>query len=241
MTTFWEAFSDCVLEIDAHYNVSNILLKADSTFTMTDIVGRSFLDIAMDKDRAFVASELDLLKSTDVPFRRFTFLSRLGKYYRWTLVAARQDGVFMGLRGIAVDVTKQSLNEITLNWQRAIIEGSSDFISLTDLDGRVLYTNGAYRLTGHSPASGVLPPERIFTPEHLKCIRGEALEKAVKGDVWTGQSELIRVDGTRVPIVHNMFCIKNQQDETIFIASIIRDITDFVEHEKTMQSEQRRT
>ena len=236
MLTFWEAFSDCVVETDAQYNVTNILRKTDSTFTMDEIIGSSFLDMAVDKEREFAASELDILKNSDLPYRRFTFLSKLGRYYRWTLIALKVNGMFMGFRGIAVDVTKQSLNEITLNWQRAIIEGSSNFISIADLDWHVLYINpGAYKMTGYDPVSDTLLPELIFSPEHLKAIRDEGMKIAITDGSWIHLGELFCRDGSKIPIEHNMFSIKNDKDETILIATIIRDVTDFVENEKKME------
>ena len=242
MTTFWEAFSDCVIEMDELYNVINLLKKKDSTFTIAGVIGKSFLNTAVDKDRAFVESELELLKAADVPYRRFTFLSKNGRYYRMTLIPERRDGVFIGLRGIAVDVTEHSLKEITLNWQRAIIEGSSDFIYITDMDGHVLYANpGAYRMTGYDPAAGILPLERIFSRKHLRTIFGKGLQRAVLSGFWTCQSELRCADGTMVPIEHSMFSVRNQQDETVFIASIVRNIADLMLHEKTMLLEQQRT
>jgi len=242
MTTFWETFSDFVVDMDARYKFRIILKKANSTFILNNVIGTSFLDIAVDKDRTFVLSELELLRTTDVTYRRFTFLSKLGRYYRMTLVPAHREDVFLGLRGIAVDVTEQSLNEITLNWQRAIIEGGSDFVSIADIDGNVLYTNpGAYKMTGYNPESGELLPDRVFTPEHLKSVRGEGLGSALISGFWVSQSNLICADGTLKPIEHNMFSVRNNKDETILIANIIRDITDFVEHEKIMRNEQQRT
>ena len=240
MTTFWETFSDLVIEIDARYRIKNILKKTDSTFTMSDAVGKSFLDIATDKDRAFVENELELLKSTDVPYRRFTFLSILGRYYRWTLIALYNDDKFLGFRGIAVDVTIQSLNEITLNWQRAIIEGSNDFISIADIDGNVLYTNpGAYYMTGYDPALGAVPMERILTTELLKALRLEGLDKAVGEGSWSALSELLCMDGTIIPIEYNIYSVKNEQDKVFLITTIIRNITDFVKHEKELEKARR--
>jgi len=241
MTTFWEIISDCVFEMDAQNIVTNILKRTDSTFKMTNVIGKSFLDIAADRDRAFVSSELELLKTTNVSYRRFTFLSRLDRYYRMTLIASHNGDAFLGLRGIAVDVTEQSLKEITLNWQREIIEGSSDFISITDLEGNVLYTNpGAYRMAKYNQASGALLPERLFTYRHLQTVRGEGLERAVLSGFWSDLSELICADGTRTPIEHNMFSVRNDKNEAMLIVTIIRDISDFVEHEKTLRNEQRR-
>ena len=242
MIDFWETFTDCVIEMDAHFHVTYILKKSDGTFAMTDVIGKPFLDIVAEKDRAFVKGELEQFKSPDVPYKRFTVLSKIGRYFRWTLASSFNDGTFMGLRGVAMDATEQTLKEITLNWQHAIIEGSNDFISITDLDGNVLYTNpGAFKMLRHDPSLGLLPPERIFTAEHLKAMRSEDLEKAVNGGFWTGLSELVCADGKRMPIEYNVFSVRNKQDEAILIATIIRDITDFVEHEKTMRNEQMRT
>ena len=236
MTTFWETFSDCVIETDADYKVRNILRKTDSTFTMVNIIGRSFLDIAVDSERASAAAELEYLKTPDIPYRRFTFLSRLGRYYRWTMIPIYRDGIFSGSRGIAVDVTEQSLNEITLNWQSAIIEGSSDFISITGMDGHVLYTNpGAYGMTGYDPELGPISPELIFKPDHLKLIQTEGIKKAVEKGSWICLCDLVRKNGSILPVEHNMFSIKNERDETVLIATVISDITDFVENERKLE------
>ena len=239
MITFWEVFTECVIEMDAQYDVTSILRKTDSSFTM-DIIGRSFLDILVDNEKAFAANELEMLKTTDVPYRRFTCLSKIGRYYRWTLIARHKDSAFLGLCGIAVDVTRQSLNEITLNWQRAVIEGGADFISIADMDGNVLYTNpGAYKMAGYDQSSGTLPFTRIFTPEHLEIIHRDGFKYAVESGYWTVIGELVCANGKRIPIEHSMFSIRNDRDETILIATIIRDITDFVEHEREMEQARR--
>jgi PAS domain S-box-containing protein len=236
MLTFWEMFTECVIETDARFIITNIRRKADSTFTEANVVGRLFLDFVVDKDRAFVASELELLKSAGMPYRRFTFLSKQGRYYRWTLMVIHKDGVFSGICGIAVDTTEQSQKEITLNWQRAIIEGSSNLVCISDMNGYVLYTNpGAYRMTRHDPATGPLPLELIFTAEHLETVRGKGLEKAIESGSWTGLGGLVRADGEIVPIEHDMFSVKNDQGDVILIATIIRDITVFMEHEKELE------
>ena len=236
MTAFWEVFADCVFEMDAQFKVTNLLRKPDSTFTMTDIVGKPFLYMSVDKDKTLVLSELEILKDARTPYRRFTFLSKLGRYYRMTLMGLHEGGVFLGLRGIAVDVTVQSLNEITLNWQSAIIEGGSDFVSISDMEGHVLYTNpGAYKMTGYSPQSGELLPERVFTPEHMETVREAGLKTALDRGYWNGRGELLCMDGTLLPIDHTLYSVRNDQDETILIASIIRDITDYLEHEKALE------
>ena len=236
LTSFWEVFTECIVATDARFVVTNLIRKPDSSFTMTDIVGRSFLDIAVDKDRAFAAEKLDSLKTGAATFVRFQFLSKIGRYYRWTIISLYENGAIAGYRGMAVDVTEQTLKEITLNWQRAIIEWGGDFVSIAGIGGDVLYTNpGAYKMTGYDPASGALPQERIFTPEHLETVRGEGLEKVMGDGVWTSRGELVRLDGTQIPIEHTMYSVRNTQDGDILIATIIRDITAFLENERRLE------
>jgi len=236
MASFWEAFTECVVQMDAQYVVTNIRCRAECDFLMAELIGKWFPDFAIEKDKPLVLNELDQLKA-GAQYARFQCQSKAGSYYRWTLVAFHdKGGAFSGYRGVAVDVTEQTLKEITLNWQRAIMEGGRDFVSIADMEGKELYTNpGAYKMTGYDPASGALPPELIFTPEHLEAVRGEGLESVIANGVWTGWGNLVQKDGTLIPIEHSMFSVRNDLDETILIATIIRDITVFQEHERTLE------
>ena len=240
MASFWEVFTECVIELDARHTVTHLRRRNDSGLISADIVGKPFLDFVAEKDFSFVADQLDLLKSAASPYIRFQFLTKSGRYYRFTLSAVETGGDYSGCHGVAVDITEQTLKEITLNWQRAIIEGESDFVSIADMEGHVLYTNpGAYRMTGYDPSTGELLPERIYTPEHLNAICGEGMESVKRDGLWTKIGEMVCLDGTVTPIEHTIFSVVNDQDEAILIATIIRDITVFLEHERTLEEARR--
>ena len=167
MISFWESFTDCVVELDALHNITYVRRKAESSFSLTEIAGKPFLDIAAEKDVEIVAENLDQLKTAAVPYLRFQFLSTIGRYYRWTLIPFYRDGAYFGCHGVAVDVTEQTLKEITLNWQHAVIEEGRDFIRIFDMEGRILYTNpGVYKMTGYDPGSEAPSSKQIYTPEH---------------------------------------------------------------------------
>ncbi|MCL2751554.1 MAG: PAS domain-containing protein, partial [Firmicutes bacterium] len=235
MIPFWESFTDCVIELDVRHNVTGIRRKADSSFVVAGIAGKSFLDIAADKDREFVADRLEALKTAAVPYLRFQSLASIGRYYRWTLIPFYENGLYSGCHGVGIDVTEQTLKEITLNWQRAVIEEGRDFVRIFDRTGRALYTNpGVYKMTGYDPASEAPPSERIYTPSHFKTVYGEGLETVKRQGFWTGRGELVRSDGTRIPIEHTMFSIKDEKGEIILVATVIRDITVFLEQEKKL-------
>ena len=43
MTSFWEVFTECVIQMDAQYTVTNLRRKSESSLAAADIVGKSFL------------------------------------------------------------------------------------------------------------------------------------------------------------------------------------------------------
>jgi len=133
LTSYWEVFTECVIELNAEYIVTHLMMRAESRFEKTDMVGKSFLDISVDEDKDFIITRLDLLKGNDTTYARFQFLSILNRYFRWTLIPFYEDGVFAGCRGVAVDVTKQTLDERLLEEAREEAEAAnaakSEFLS----------------------------------------------------------------------------------------------------------------
>ena len=239
MSSFWEVFTECAVELDASHIISNIR-RAGGGSAFAGAAGKHFFEIVAEKDRGFVNSNLEHLKEFGVHFARFQFESESGRYYRFTLVSFKKDGEYAGCRGVAVDVTEQTLIEITSNWQRAVLEQGVEFVSITDFKGNVLYRNpAAYRLTGYDPALGIIKPDIIFRPEHLEKMRTEGAAAVKKIGSWHSKCELIHKNGTAIPVDQVMFAIKDDQDETILIASVIRDITQDLEHEKKLEEARR--
>ncbi|MCL2365817.1 MAG: response regulator [Oscillospiraceae bacterium] len=237
MVHFWESFTDCVIELDAQHCITNIRRKVGSSFVLTDIVGKPLPDIAAHNDRAFVTERLESLKSGQVQYLRFQFLSIIGKYYRWTLIPHIENDNYNGCHGVCVDTTEQTIKEITLNWQRSVIEEGSDFVRIFDLDDNILYSNpGVYKMTGYDPSAPSPPSEQIYTPEHYAIVHGEALSAVAEKGIWVGRGELICADGSLLPIEHTIFNIKDEKGEVILLASVIRDITVFLAHEEELEA-----
>ncbi|MCL2425939.1 MAG: response regulator [Oscillospiraceae bacterium] len=236
MLPFWESFTDCLIELDARHNVVFIRRKADSSFTLTDIAGKSFLDIAIEKDRNLVENNLEQLKSGAVSYLRFQSLSKFNKYYRWTLVPYYSDGVYSGCHGVGIDVTDHTLKEITLNWQHAVLEEGRDFVRIFDMNGKILYSNfGVYSMTGYDPNSEPPTSDQLYSPTHLAAVRSEGYRALEESGFWIARGELIHRNGTLIPIEHTMFNISNENDEVILVATVIRDITVFIEHEEKLE------
>lgn len=236
MIPFWETFTECIIELDANHNISYIKRRDDSSFVMTDIVGQPFYTIAADSDTELVTNSLWQIKSGEVSYLRFQFLSKIGKYYRWTLIPFYKNNIYAGCHGVAVDVTEHTLREITLNWQRAVLEEGRDFVRIFDKDGRSLYSNpGVFKMTGYDPQQEAPSSQVLYTPEHLRNVYSNGVKAVREQEFWVSRGELIRKDGTIIPIEHTMFSVKDSQGAMIIYASVIRDITVFLEHEKKLE------
>jgi len=236
MIPFWESFTDCVIELDADHNIVYIRRKAGSSFTLDNIAGKSFFDIADENDLCLVKDHFEQLKSGQVPQLRFQFLSTCNKYYRWTLVPFFKDGAYSGCHGVGIDVTDNTLKEITLSWQHAILEEGRDFVRIFDMDKNILYSNpGVYKMTGYDPNGEPPTSEQLYSPAHFKAVRSEGFDALDKSGFWIARGELVHRDGTLIPIEHTMFSITDENDEIFLVATVIRDITVFIEHERKLE------
>ena len=63
MIHFWSSFTDCVIELNAMHDITNVRRKTEGSSVLADIAGMSFLDFAADKDRELVAKNLEQLKA----------------------------------------------------------------------------------------------------------------------------------------------------------------------------------
>jgi len=111
MDSFWESFTDCVIELNSTHILINIRKKADSSLTLHNIAGTPFLSIVAAEHQNYALENLEKLKSGVVLFVRFTVRAINEKYYRWTLIAIMDQGVYKGCHGVGIDVTKSIEDE----------------------------------------------------------------------------------------------------------------------------------
>src|SRR2546422_8331526 len=85
-----------------------------------------------------------------------------GPYILAVLALLATVGVFL-LFALAAGILRASRKEAATPLLKAVIDGASDGILVTDANGRVVYANAAYRaLVGAAAAEEVRPVERVF-------------------------------------------------------------------------------
>ncbi len=118
--------------------------------------------------------------------------------------------------------------------ESAILQNTDSFIAVIDAELHVIYCNpGAYRMSGYTPEEvGLdLGPRRIYDDETSARII-DALRYAVRHGHWQGEAEMIRRDGTRLPVEQQLFSIRD--GEKIYVGTIMRDVSKIKEAQREL-------
>lgn len=152
--------------------------------------------------------------------------------FSWSGADAERLAVFLAIAILVSRLARQKTQaelraERTVREMAAIVEGSDDAIFSTDTDGMITSWNrGAERLYGYRAEEAVgtavlslSPPER--RPESERNIH--LLKQG--GHVESHQTERMRKDGTRVPVLLTVSPLRNAKGEIVGASAVARDIS----------------
>ncbi len=108
-----------------------------------------------------------------------------------------------------------------------ILEATSDFVGMADLEGRVFYGNKA--LAGiRGPDSPDL--KRPILEAHpawaAKIVLEDGLPAAIEKGVWRGETALLDRDGHEIPVSQVIVAHRDASGRPTFFSTIARDITE---------------
>ncbi len=110
----------------------------------------------------------------------------------------------------------------------AILEATTDFVSIFDPKGKPPYLNRAGRqmigIAEHEDISQVKIP---FHPTWASdLVLREGIPMALREGVWSSETALLTRDGREIPVSQVLIAHKNASGEVEFISTIARDISD---------------
>jgi diguanylate cyclase (GGDEF)-like protein/PAS domain S-box-containing protein len=106
---------------------------------------------------------------------------------------------------------------------------TTDFVSLTDAQGVVVYINpGGRRMLGVAESQDLsgLTLSDFLHPEARGRFLAQAIPTALRDGVWRGETPLRHKDGHTVPTSHVLVAHRDPEGEIAFYATIARDMTD---------------
>ncbi|WP_422928647.1 PAS domain S-box protein [Singulisphaera sp. PoT] len=139
---------------------------------------------------------------------------------------------------VAEDVTERKAVEQSQSRLNAILEATSDVVTMTDALGRILYLNRAAReLLGVGPDEDMRNKfMQTFHPQWmLQKIELEAIPTALRDGLWRGESVFRTRDNREVFTSQVMIVHKSPQGTIDYISTVARDITEEREAERALR------
>lgn len=163
------------------------------------------------------------------------------------------NGAELGTAWIAQDVTDHRATEAALRAAntdlrqfKALVEASTDFIAIADLDGTVRYVNPPGRAMIGIPPDVDVTRTTIadyLTPEGLKASLEIEQPAVIAHGHWEGESTLRNLRGDPIPVAIASFLVRDiQSGEPFALATVQRDLSERLAAENALRelAEQRR-
>jgi PAS domain S-box-containing protein len=157
-------------------------------------------------------------------------------------------GVPISMVGISTDITQQKQRETAIRQSeekfRTLVNTAPFGIQLTDLDGRIVYSNPAhYKMQGYRPNEliGMHIWDLMANENHRAKAREyyQTIVKTRPDPAVYFNREKTR-DGRKIEVKINWDYIRNEKDEVTGIISIIENITEHKKAEEQLQKSEER-
>lgn len=111
----------------------------------------------------------------------------------------------------------------------AILEATTDLVTMLDMQGRGMYMNRAGRkLIGLDAGADITHVElsSFYAPEVLEKLTTEYIPAAMRDGAWFGENEILNRNGQPIPVSQVGLVLRDEHGAPEFLATIIRDITE---------------
>ncbi|MFH1123046.1 MAG: PAS domain S-box protein, partial [Pseudomonadota bacterium] len=208
----------------------------------SEMIGRPLSDFVYEEDIPRMKRQFARLKSQarrQGGEYRILDKSRIVKWIRASERPVFEKNRVIGSRGVATDITKQKWAEERLHLLSEAVRQSSEGISLSDLEGTLLFINKAFaEMHGYKPEQLIGKHVSIFhTRDQMSAIE-EAEQQVRKTGRFAGEISRIRRDGTPfLGLMHNSL-LRGTSGRPIGVMSLLLDISDLKKAEEALRENQ---
>jgi PAS domain S-box-containing protein len=139
-----------------------------------------------------------------------------------------ESGVPVRSVGMVADETE--LREIRRDRDRltAVLENTTDIVSMADPQGRVFYFNRAgYEVLGLDPGQPLDDVIRhVHPPWAAQLVHDQGIPTAIREGRWLGETAVIGANGQELPMSQLIMVHRDEQGQVEFLWTILRDISE---------------
>ncbi|MCU0548542.1 MAG: PAS domain-containing sensor histidine kinase [Leptolyngbya sp. Prado105] len=190
------------------------------------ILGRSYLDFVSPAYRENTMQAFaNLMQTGELRDFEFVLTTAVGAeiFLEVNGKLLYRDGELIGGMGIGRDITERKRIEKQLKIFSRAVESAYDSTVITDLNGKIVYTNSAAsRIFNWQAESMIGAHATIFYPE--KRQTEELIKQAIAGG-WSGEVTCQRRNGDSFPALVSVSPVLDERNRPTAVSMITRDIT----------------
>ncbi len=211
----------------------NQLFAQDAGFSSpTDLIGKSDFDLAW-HDQAMSHQKDDQMLMETGKARlhyeepRMTAHGRVATWRSSKLPLRDNDGKVIGLLGTYEDITEKLCADELLRLQQTALCATANVVVITDRRGNVVWTNPAFtHVTGYTSGEILGKNPRIMkSGNHPPAFYEEMWKMIASGQVWHGEFNNRRKDGTIVIEEATITPVRNENGRITHFIAVKQDIT----------------
>jgi PAS domain S-box-containing protein len=242
-----------ILDADGFFLEQNAAYCALFGYTHADLEGQQFHQILGDGDAGILSVHdfdqiVQSLEQTGKFRGELRSRTKEGNFVTTDMSAfsvLNEAGDILCHVGILRDITERKQAEEERQKFVSLIENSSDFISMADLEGHGLFLNEAGRqLVGLDSTQGVLSTELFdyFPPAKHEEFREVILAAVVAQGQWQGETQLQHFQTQQpIDVWLNLFLVKHPTNNApLCFAAVVRDISERIQSERALQQSEQR-
>lgn len=149
-------------------------------------------------------------------------------------------------RELKVEISGREQAEASKNRLVRILESTTDFVSITDPQGKILYTNQAFQdILSSNQGEDInrcfcesfteCTIDRCYPQWALQILLGEAIPTAIRDGIWFGETALLNCHGQEIPISQILLAHYDANGKVEIFSTIARDITESKATEAMLQ------
>ena len=226
-----EEIHDIIYSLDENGTVTFISPRVtwETGLNPEDVVGRPFIEMVHPDDRQYVLDLFSKRREGSAESFEFRMNAKSGQPV-WVLTSSMplvRDGVFRGVRGVISNISVRKKAEEELKMLGAAVDQTIDGLSVSDLEGNILYANRAW-ISMHGLADADMPGCRMslfHTGEQMEHEVAPFLEEVRLHGSHEGEVGHVRRDGTVFPTWMSATQLRDERGVPTSHVGVARDIT----------------